>query len=177
MRWLKKLQVPRSEVAAKWNSLRYSIRAVLKRKAFSKSGQAAGTATTMSPLYNSLNFLERTLRVEASTTSNLINNSPSTLIPSPLLLESDDLSGEIQGTPSTSRDGFGRRRNQEDDEAYIEVVEGALEILKSATQNDAWDGLENFVASNAREWAQELPQGAKDFKRELIFKYQQKVAS
>ncbi|XP_039968780.1 uncharacterized protein LOC120780587 isoform X1 [Bactrocera tryoni] len=67
------LNMPRSEVAAKWNSLRCSFRAAFKRKTHTKSGQGAGRTPTMNPLYNSLKFLEPTLRVETNTTTNLIN--------------------------------------------------------------------------------------------------------
>ncbi|XP_039968781.1 uncharacterized protein LOC120780587 isoform X2 [Bactrocera tryoni] len=83
----------------------------------------------------------------------------------------------MQPTPSTSIN-LGRRRAQKDDE-YIQVVERALETLTSATKSDAWDDLGNFGLSNGRELAQESPQLAKEFKRdicELIFKYQQNVA-
>ncbi|XP_039968157.1 uncharacterized protein LOC120779869 [Bactrocera tryoni] len=67
------LNMPRSEVAAKWNSLRCSFPAAFNRKAHTRSGQGAGRTPTMNPLFNSLKFLEPTLRVEANTTSNLIN--------------------------------------------------------------------------------------------------------
>ncbi|XP_049302115.1 uncharacterized protein LOC125775497 isoform X1 [Bactrocera dorsalis] len=171
------LNMPRAEVSAKWNSLRCSFRAAFNRRAHTKSGQGAGRTTTMNPLYNSLKFLEPTLNVEASTTSNLLNDSSSTLTTPTILFESETVSGDIPPTPSTSRPNLRKRRVEKNDDGYIEVVQRALETLTSATKTDAWDDLGNFVASNGREWDQESPQLAREFKQdicELIFKYQQK---
>ncbi|XP_049316693.1 uncharacterized protein LOC125779393 [Bactrocera dorsalis] len=171
------LNMPRAEVSAKWNSLRCSFRAAFNRRAQTKSGQGAGRTTTMNPLYNSLKFLEPTLNVEASTTSNLINDSSSTLTTPTILFESETVSGDIPPTPSTSRPNSRKRRFEKTNDRYIEVVQRALETLTSATKTDAWDDLGNFVASNGREWDQESPQLDREFKQdicELIFKYQQK---
>ncbi|XP_049306210.1 uncharacterized protein LOC125776713 [Bactrocera dorsalis] len=167
------LNMPRAEVSAKWNSLRCSFRAAFNRRAHTKSGQGAGRTTSMNPLYNSLKFLEPTLNIEASTTSNLINDSSSTLTTPTILFESETVSGDIPPTPSTSRPNLRKRRVEKN----IEVVQRALETLTSATKTDAWDDLGNFVASNGRVWDQESPQLAREFKQdicELIFKYQQK---
>ncbi|XP_017469630.1 PREDICTED: uncharacterized protein LOC108361513 [Rhagoletis zephyria] len=106
------LKMPRSEVSAKWNSLRCSFRAAFNRKGHTKTEQGAGRATAMTPLYNSLKFLEPTLRIEASTTSNLGNKCPSPLNSSgspgeaEINVESDD----SQPTPSTSRAAVVQRR-------------------------------------------------------------------
>ncbi|XP_036322783.1 uncharacterized protein LOC118735996 isoform X2 [Rhagoletis pomonella] len=135
----------------------------------------------MRPLYNSLKFLEPTLKIEASTTSNLGNKCPSPLTSSgsPCDAETNVESDDSQPTPSTSRAAGVRRRVQKDDDGFSEVVERALETMSAAGKSDAWDDLGNFIASNGREWAAESPQLAKEFKAdmyEMVFNYQEKFA-
>ncbi|XP_067625792.1 uncharacterized protein [Eurosta solidaginis] len=175
------LQMARSEVSAKWNSLRCSFRATFNRKHKSKSGQGAVRAYAVNPLYNSLKFLEPSLQIEANTTSNLPSKCPSQQS-SPASQGDTDGSEDCDdsmSTPSTSRGSVSRRRAKKDGNGFSEVMERALETMSTAAKADAWDDLGNFVASNGREWSTELPQLGKEIKAELyelILKYQNKFA-
>ncbi|XP_067634932.1 uncharacterized protein [Eurosta solidaginis] len=166
----------RSEVSAKWNSLRCSFRAAINRKHKSKSGQGAVRVNAVNPLYNSLKFLEPSLQIEANTTSNLPSQS------SPASQGDTDGSEDCDdsmSTPSTSRGSVSRRRAKKDEDGFSEVMERSLETMSTAAKADAWDDLGNFVASNGREWSTELPQLGKEFKAELyelVLKYQNKFA-
>ncbi|XP_017472694.1 PREDICTED: uncharacterized protein LOC108363745 isoform X1 [Rhagoletis zephyria] len=169
------LELPRAEVTTKWNSLRCGFRASFNRIGASKSGQGATKTVSSNPFYNALKFLEPTLRVEASTTSNLIDiNEPSQ---EQSLYDPEFLEEEIVQPKSAKAST--KRQRQEDSE-YAKVVESALQTMNSAAKSDPWDDMGNFVASNGREFAAENIQLSKRFKiaiNEVVLNYQKEFAS
>ncbi|XP_036320448.1 uncharacterized protein LOC118734961 [Rhagoletis pomonella] len=141
----------------------------------SKSGQGATKTVSSNPFYNALKFLEPPLRVEASTTSNLIDiNEPSQ---EQSLFDPEFLEEEIVQPKSTKAST--KRQRQEDSE-YAKVVESALQTMNSAAKSDPWDDMGNFVASNDREFAAENIQLSKRFKiaiNEVVLNYHKEFAS
>ncbi|XP_067637692.1 uncharacterized protein [Eurosta solidaginis] len=157
------MELPRSEVSTKWNSLRCSFRAAFNKMGETKSGQGS-TSSTANPIHASLKFLEPMMRSEAPTTSNLKHKSQ---IPSLGSASASEHSPEeSSATPSTS--GTKRRRYDNcHEDGYAKVVERCLETVTAATKSDAWDDVGQFVASNGRLWEASNPQHAHDFKSNI----------
>ncbi|XP_067620818.1 uncharacterized protein [Eurosta solidaginis] len=165
------MKMPRSDVSAKWNSLRCSFRAAFNKMGQTQSGSKA-IITLSNPLHISLTFLEPLLHSEAST-PNLKNKSQDPL----LAPSSEHTSKECSPTPSPSKP---KRRKFDDyeDDAYAKHVEQCSESVSATTKCDSWDDAGQFVVSNGRLWEAENPQYANEFKTkiyELVCRYQRRL--